>query len=412
MTYEEAKRTLPKQSLPAFWIAEPAVLAARWQNLKHGKVEVIAQSPGGRPLHLITYGVREDQKSEANFNSAIAGRKPSAYRDREKRTRPVLFLVGPVHGQETEGLVGLVNLIHILETGSDLRQRPQPTLRRLGEHCRLLILPTGNPDGLARFEPRTSRGMTIAQTEFWGMGTWSDGTIAMWPQSKQLHPFAGSRVGFLGCYFNDRGINPMHDEFFAPLGPEAPAILGVARREAPDLAVSLHSCGSAPEILRPTYVPLEIQKEARTLAEHYYSLLDRARLPHGKTFNPSPESGRLPEPFNLVSALYHTSGATAFTFESPRGLIDEKTCQVDFDQMLDIHLLLFEAMMRQALAVDRRPDKGNTSNNMNHYVEVEVYGRTTAEAQNKGAPPRHFFPKPTLSDSERASHPPLGNESP
>ena len=124
MTYEEAKRTLPKQSLPAFWIAEPAVLAARWQNLKHGKVEVIAQSPGGRPLHLITYGVREDQKSEANFNSAIAGRKPSAYRDREKRTRPVLFLVGPVHGQETEGLVGLVNLIHILETGSDLRSVP------------------------------------------------------------------------------------------------------------------------------------------------------------------------------------------------------------------------------------------------------------------------------------------------
>lgn len=349
MTYDEGRRAIPNRPLPGFWATDLEALGARWANLKSGEVRMIAKSPGGRPLHLVSFGPREDLKSEANFNSAVGAQQPSAYLDKDRRTRPVIFLVGPVHGQETEPLVGLANLIHVMETGRDLRDRPQAALRDLGRRCRLLILPSGNPDGLARFEPRSSQGMTTAQSEFWGMGTWKDGTIALWPGSKRLHPHAGPSVGFLGCYFNDRGINPMHDEFFAPMGPEAPAILEVARREGPDLAVSLHSHASAAAVLRPAYVPLEIQEEVTSLAERYHSLLAQAKLPHQKPPAPSPESGQHPAPFNLTSALYHTSGATAFTFESPRGVIDAKACHVDFDQMLDIHLLLFEAMMRHGL---------------------------------------------------------------
>jgi hypothetical protein len=354
MTYEEAKRAIPNRPLPGFWITDVEALGARWAGLKSGEARVVAKSPGGRLLHLVCFGPREELKSEANFNSAIGARQPSAYLDKDKRTRPVIFLVGPVHGQETEPLVSLVNLIQVMETGRDLRDRPQAALRDLGRRCRLLILPSGNPDGLARFEPRSSQGMTTAQSEFWGMGTWKDDTIALWPGSKRLHPHVGPSVGFLGCYFNDRGINPMHDEFFAPMSPEAPAILDVARREGPDLAVSLHSHASPPAVLRPAYVPLEIQEEVKSLAERYYALLDQAKLPHQKPPVPSPESGKNPAPFNLTSALYHTSGATAFTFESPRGVIDPKACHVDFDQMLDLHLLLFEAMMRHELETKKR----------------------------------------------------------
>lgn len=349
MTHEEARRAIPARPLPGFWMTDLEALGARWAALKCGQTRAIAKSPGGRPLRLVEFAAREELKSEANFNSAVGAQQPAAYLDKDRRTRPVLFLVGPVHGQETEPLVGLVNLIHVMETGRDLRDRPQAALRDLGRQCRLLILPSGNPDGLARFEPRSSQGMTIAQSEFWGMGTWKDGTIALWPGSKRLHPHVGPTVGFLGCYFNDRGINPMHDEFFAPMGPEAPAILEVARREGPDLAVSLHSHASPPAVLRPAYVPLEIQEEVKSLAERYYALLDQARLPHQKPPAPSPEGGKHPAPFNLTSALYHTSGATAFTFESPRGVVDAKACHVDFEQMLDLHLLLFEAMMRHAL---------------------------------------------------------------
>lgn len=349
MTYEEAKRDMPRVDIPAFWITDYPTLADRWKTLQHGKVSTIAESPGGRALWLITYGESEDTTSKANFNSAIGGREPKAYRDKASRRQPVIFFVGPVHGQETEGLVSLVNLIHVMETGRDLRGKDQAALQGLGRRCRLLILPTGNPDGLVRFEPRTSMGMTSAMSEFWGMGTLADGTIGKWPDTKRLHPHIGPEVGFMGCYFDDRGVNPMHDEFFAPMSTEAPAILAVARKEAPDLAVSFHSHAQPPDVLRPAYVPLEVQREVRTLAERYYARLDEFGLPHTRPFEPRAEEGPNPASFNLTSAVYHTSGATTFTFESPRGVTDEKACHVDFEQILDIHLHLLEAMMRHAL---------------------------------------------------------------
>jgi len=350
MTYEQARSQLTERQLPPFWTGDVAGLPTRWKQLKRGHVDVIATSPGGRPLHLISYGQHEKVRHRANFNSAVGGRDPSAYMDKAARKKPVLYFVGPVHGHEVEGLTGLVNLIRIMETGCDLRGRDQSQLRQLGEQCRLLIVPAGNPDGIARFEPRAAYGMKPAPFQFWGMGTWSDNTIAIWPTSKLQHPRKGPEIGYMGCYFNDAGINPMHDEFLAPMGPEAPAILKTAMREGPDLAVSLHSHESHSVLLRPAYVPLEKQQEVIDLAQQCYALFDDRGLPHGKPFTATSETGDIPAPFNLVSALYHISGATAFTFECPHGIDDEKACHVTLDQILDIQLSLYEAMMRFALA--------------------------------------------------------------
>ncbi len=349
MTYEEAKQRLQPRPLPEFWIGDVADLPARWEKLTVGKAQCIAESPGGRPLHLIAYGEHEEVAHRANFNSAVGGRELSAYMDKNARKRPVIYFIGPVHGHEVEGLTGLVNLIEVMETGRDLRGKDQSDLRQLGQQCRLLILPNGNPDGTARFKPRACHGLPMDEFQFWGMGTWGDDTIAVWPKSKRQHPRAGTEIGWLGCYFNDRGINPMHDEFFAPMGPEAPAILRAAIDEGPDLAISLHSHGSKPAVLRPAYVPLEIQAEVRKLAERLNAMLSERDLPHGGLFDPKAESGDPPAPFNLTSALYHASGATSFTFECPHGIGDEKMCQVSFDEILDIQLALYEAMMRHAL---------------------------------------------------------------
>jgi hypothetical protein len=169
---------------------------------------------------------------------------------------------------------------------------------------------------------------------------------------------SGENVGFLGCYFNDGGINPMHDEFFDPMSAEAPAIIKVAQREAPDLAVSLHSHGSKPALLRPAYLTMEVQEAVRELAEVYYGLMSQRGLPRGQPFTPSAEGGRIPSPFNLTSALYHVSGARSFTFECPHGLSDKSSCHVDLDQILDIQLTLYEAMMRFELQRKELPGLG------------------------------------------------------
>lgn len=349
LSYEEAKQRIPSHVLPDFWIGTLDALDRHVESLEHGQVTTIARSPGGRPLYLVAFGDRELVSHKANFNSAVGGRDLASYMDKGARKKPVVYFVGPVHGHEVEGLTGLVNLIRIMETGRDLRGKDQTPLQQLGRKCRLLIVPAGNPDGIARFEPQACRGMAMEEFQFWGQGTWSDGTIAVWPGSKRQHPRVGPEIGWLGCYFNDEGINPMHDEFFAPMGPEAPAILKVAREEGPDMAVSLHSHGFAPTVLRPAYLPIEMQEKVRTIAERHNALLAERGLPHGGVFEAKAEGGEVPSPFNLTSALYHVSGATAFTHECPHGIDDEKMFEVTFDEILDVQLTLYEVMMREAL---------------------------------------------------------------
>ncbi len=347
MTYEQAMRRIPDRKIPKFWIGDISGLSARFEKLTEGQVRTIAISPGGRPMHLITYGQKEKLGHKANFNSAIGAREPTAYMDKPARKKPVILFVGPVHGAEVEGLTGLINLINVMETGKDLRGKNQSGLCALGQQCRLLIIPEGNPDGIARFEPRSLCGMESIDLRFWGQGTWSDDTFCGWPQSKRRHPMAGDDIGFLGCYFNDKGINPMHDEFFAPMGPEAPAILKVAAEEGPDLAVSLHCHENKPAVLRPAYVTVEIQQDIRSLAERCNGLLAEHNLPHAGLFVVKSEGGRNPSPFNLTSALYHISGTSSFTFECPHGL--KEGCRVSFEQILDIQLSLYEAMLRHEI---------------------------------------------------------------
>lgn len=349
MRQGEAKARLPQTKLPEFWVGDVDGLADRFASLKTAEVKVIARSPGGRPLHLVGFGEAEPLPSRANFNSAIGGQEASAYCDKAARKRPVLLFLGPVHGHEVEGLTGLVNLIQILETGRDLRGKGQPELQSLGRQCRLLIIPAGNPDGTARFEPRSLHGLSEDDLRFWGQGTWSDGSFCDWPECKRQHPMVGTNVGFLGCYFDDRGVNPMHDEFFAPLSTEAPAILKAAKETAPDLVVSLHSHENKPAFLRPAYVPLEMQAETRELAQRCHGLMDQRGLPHAGLFAVQAESGRVPAAFNLSSALYHISGANSFTFECPHGLTNASACQVNLDQILDIQLTLYEGMIRFAV---------------------------------------------------------------
>jgi hypothetical protein len=285
----------------------------------------------------------------ANFNSAIGGRLSSAYCDKNARKKPVILFVGPVHGQEVEGLTGLVNLMNIMETGRDLRGKDQIELQTLGRKCRLLIIPAGNPDGVRRFEPETLIDLTKEDLLFWGQGTWNDGTYCGWPESKRLHPMAGDRVGWLGCYFNNKGVNPMHDDFLDPMSTEASAILKVAKEHAPDITVSLHSHENNPTLLRPAYVPLEAQERMRTLAQRCYTILSQRNLPHSTPFTAKPERGAIPDSFNLASALYHISGTDVFTFECPHGLRDATSCRVNLEQILDIQLALYEGMMLFAL---------------------------------------------------------------
>ncbi|MCD6286759.1 MAG: hypothetical protein J7M39_12680 [Anaerolineae bacterium] len=350
MTYGEALARIPDRAAPDFWVGDLKGIDCGVERMTRGRVQTIATSPGGRPVYLLTYGERQAWQRLANYNSAIGAREPAAFLAGDARSRPVVAFIGPVHAHETEGLTGLMNLVAVMETGHDLRGRARAALRALADQCRLLIVPCGNPDGLARFEPRLLNGMGLDDLRFWGQGTWADDTLCGWPGCKRLHPMRGDAVGFLGCYFNDAGINPMHDEFFAPMSDEVAAILLLVREEAPDLAVSLHSHENPPALLRPAYVPLEIQRSVSEVAAQTYVRFDAQGVCHGLPFEPSAERGPHPAPFNLTSAIHHTSGATAFTFECPHGTCGDTAYAVTPERILDIQLALYESMLVCALS--------------------------------------------------------------
>jgi hypothetical protein len=353
---------VPPSDLPGYWRSNLEHVKEEIEGVRKGTVETVAVSPGGRPVSLVLYGERDDLRSQANYNSAVGAGNPAWYARKDESTRPVVLFLGPVHGQEVEGIVGLVNLIHVAETGADYRGRPWPELKRRLERFRALVVPVANPDGRARCPHDSFVGVPTRTMTRFGQGTRRDGSLYGWPGAKAVHPMKGD-VGILGAYFNDAGVNPMHDDFFLPMAEETRAILRLAREEAPDMVVSLHSHESAPVVLQASYVPVFMKERIRDLSRRVQQRYARAGLPYGSVVEPGVEDER-PGPtqyFNLTSALHHVSGAMAFTFECSHGSVSEESTALSHDQILDVQMLLYDEMLRYVLEERlywRRPPSG------------------------------------------------------
>ena len=337
--------------IPIFFKSKLSDINYEIENLKNGEAKIITISPGGLPVYAIYYGEKEDFKSQANYNSAVAARNAAYYAQKDKSTKPVVFFVGPVHGQEMENIVGLVNLIHVAETGKDYRGKDWSALKNKIEKCRTIIIPCGNPDGRKRCPYDSFHGLPTDIMTKYGQGTKKDGTLWGWPGAKSLHPMKGD-VGILGAYFNDDGINIMQDEYFKPMANETSAILEIARTEAPDLTVSLHSHENKPIILQPAYVPMFMKNRVHDLAvslnKRYLDMGISAHNPSEWFWSPTVDDVEFPPKttFNLISALHHISGTMSFTFECSHGSVSKNAPEplVSYDDILDIELNLFDEM--------------------------------------------------------------------
>jgi hypothetical protein len=333
------------EEVPGFYKSKLEDIYSEIKALKIGKSEVIAASPGGLSVYAVYYGEKEDLQSTANYNSAVGARNPAHYARKTAETKPVVYFIGPVHGHEVEGIVGLVNLMHIAETGKDHRGKEWPELREKFNQCRVIIIPCGNPDGRKRIPYDSFVGLPQETMTKYGQGTKTDGTLWRWPGVKAVHPMKGD-VEILGAYFNDNGINIMHDEFFSPMAEETKAIMKIALEEAPDITVSLHSCSCKPFIIQNAHAPHFMKKRIADLANQLNQKYINLKLPNmGNKWGLSlTDDDIVPPPqksFNLVSALHYASGTMAFTFESPHGLIEDGAT---FDEILDVQLVLYHEM--------------------------------------------------------------------
>ena len=319
------------------------------------KVSVIAESPGGHLVYAVTYGEKEDFYSQTNYNSAVAAQNPAFYAQKGKSTKPVVYLIGPVHGHEVENIAGLLNLIQVVETGKDFRGKSWTDLNFYFDKCRVVILPCPNPDGRVRCPYNSFVGLPVEIMTKYGQGTRKDGSLYGWPGAKEIHPMVGD-VGILGAYFNDDGVNIMQDEFFSPMAEETRAIMELAIIEAPDMTVSLHSHNNQPLVMQPSFVPLFMKErvyEFGKVLNEQYGASGLPQWPESKAWLPSVDDKDFPprKTFNLISALHHACGTMAFTFECPHGALSKRyrESMVGYEEILDIQLILFEEMFKYIL---------------------------------------------------------------
>jgi len=337
-----------KTKRPDFWKTGPDEVDSVMKNVRKGNVRVVTKSAGGRDVYLVEYGEKQDFNRTANYSSAMGAGSAVHYADRTGK-KPVVFLIGAEHGGELEGTIAILNLIQMIETGMDFRGRSNRFLSECINNCRLLMIPVANPDGHARMLDNTVYGMNYEEFRHWGQGRWKDGTLCEYPACKTIHPIK-DHVSFLGSYYNDDGVNIVHDNFFGNMANETRAILETAERESPDFTIHLHGGGSViNEIDHADYMPLQVKEQIQELKMRVKSETDKIGLPslvneiRKEDFFP-------PKTFNLFSAVHFICGTASVLYESNQGLDFTGERELDpawetylsCDDILDLHYILFE----------------------------------------------------------------------
>ncbi len=312
------------------------------KSLKKAKVELACKSAGGRNIYVIEYGEPNKYERKANYSSALGAHDISCFKKNEK---PCVFLIGGIHGGEFEGTAALLNLLNILENGTDLKGREHKELVKMIEKSHLVIIPYINPDGRCRIPFEGFGGVSHDMLRYYNQGTWEDGSLCGWPGCKQVHPMRGYER--MGAYFNDNGVNLMHDDFFNPMAEETKLLFKIATKYSPDLIAGLHGAAEMGYGIYhtgcATYDDLEDGlKFEKALKETF----EKVGIKYIETHCDNSERG-----FNLTAALYFACGALSVTWETYQGVLaseDEEIEESVYDEILDAHFLFFNECFKYA----------------------------------------------------------------
>lgn len=319
------------------------------KSVKKVDVKKLCLSAGGRSVYIFKYGNTNKFNRTANLSSALGGKDKSYFADKSSSDyKPTLLLVGCIHGGEFEGTAALLNLINILEVGCDLAGNDLYDLKEIIHKVNLLIIPCINPDGRSHVPFDSFVGKSFEDLRYYNQGTWLDGTLCGWPECKRRHPIK-EYVNYLGGYFNDDGVNLMHDDFFGEKAVENQALFDVCEQYVPDFTVLLHGGTNCKNhILGPAYAPNEIKQRVYDFEQLLKQECDANGLSlytHNVNFDYG-ESRDTPVSFNLPSALTHLCGEPCVTYESNQGLIDYQNGKgYSYDEIYRHHLILFKTLI-------------------------------------------------------------------
>ena len=348
--YRDKDGVIRMYEIPSWWKGSVQDVYDTVKLVKKGEVEVLCHTPGNRPVYMIRYGNKNNLKRTANLSSAQGAGNLKCYADKTGADYvPTVCIVGACHGGEFEGTVALNNLIKNIETGTDYVGNENPELMKALEGVNLLILPLVNMDGRARIPLKTFVGQSFEKFRYYSQGTWKDGSLCMHPKCKEIHPLKGA-CDFLGGYFNDDGVNIVHDNFFFPMAEETKALLRVADEYAPDITLHLHGGGNFKNnFYQFDYMPKIVKDKIAELSHLVADGQEKAGIRHQYFDRPvvGEEDKAVPPSFNIQGAWTAICGEPCIIYESNQGLLFEEgrwnwEVSYFFDDIYLSHKVLFE----------------------------------------------------------------------
>ena len=347
------KKDVKDTFVPVYWRGNVKDVEDTVALVKHGKVTKLLPSAGGRNIYMVEYGKSNLPKSQATLSSALGARDIRCYADKTHPDYiPTVMLVGCMHGGEWEGTVAINNLIKMLETGTDYAGNTNEKLIELCSKVHLVLIPISNPDGRARVPFDNFVGKTFEDLRYYDQGTWLDGTLCGWPGCKQHHPIK-DHVEFLGGYFNDDGVNMMHDDFFINPSNEVRNVLTVARDNAPDITLLYHGGDNGiNHFVTNPYCSAECKRQLAELGKEFTENFAKEGLRFGIRANYATfddEAQAVAPSFSFPSAMYHVCGEPATTYESNQGLCDRGDYKLTNDEIYRCHMISIETTIEWAL---------------------------------------------------------------
>ncbi|MBQ7395730.1 MAG: hypothetical protein IJW08_04245 [Lentisphaeria bacterium] len=230
---------------PSWWKVRTNEIESICRNIKNGSCTAAGKTPWGFPVYQVVYNDYPDSSNEVNWMSVMSTKTPELFGNKEGSPQTVM-ISGGIHGAEIEGVILVLNLISLLETGVDLRGRKNDKLLELARLYRLVLFPCVNMDGRA-VSPDHRIGASIEECRRAGEGFWTNDKVIRWPEMKEYFPLPLERVAHTGGYCNSEGYNIMHDGTPGNIKTaEALAILKAAEKYKVDLYLNLHSQPETP----------------------------------------------------------------------------------------------------------------------------------------------------------------------
>ncbi len=326
--------------VPKYWKTELSDIQEITESVSFGEKRILGKSAGGRNIYSVFYGRKNVFDRKANLSSALGAGMRECYANKQTdKYTPTLLLAGGIHGAEFEGIAAVLNLISVMESGKDLAGENTELKEKLSG-INLLIVPCINPDGRSRVPKSSMVGSSLKDLRKYNQGQWKNGELCLWPECKKYHPIK-EYVSFLGGYFNDSGINLMHDDFFINPSEEVKILMKLADDYVPDLTVLLHGgINGDDHILKPAYAPAPVKEEIQKLEKRMLIRLSEEGIRYSETENDRGENSAAAASFNLCSMLYQLCGEACITFESNQGLSEKNA--MTYEQIYRAHIILFE----------------------------------------------------------------------